>query len=75
MAQYTFDTLKDLELAGISLPNGYTKLNYIENQGNASTYIDTNYVANANTTLRTLVSINTTGMSSMGYFGTNRYSF
>ena len=75
MAQYTFDTLKDLEIAGISLPSGYTKLKYIENKGNASTYIDTNYVANANTTLRALVSINTDGYNSMGYIGTYRYGF
>ena len=75
MAQYTFDTLKYFELAGISLQSGYTKLNYIENKGNASTYIDTNYVANGNTTLRALVSINTTGSNSMGYIGTYRYGF
>jgi len=50
-------------------------LNYIENQGNASTYIDTNYVANANTKLRVLASINATGNNSMGYIGTYRYGF
>ena len=75
MAQYTFDTLLDFDIAKIVLPSGYTKLNYIENQGNASTYIDTNYVANANTTLRALVSINTPGYNSMGYIGTYRYGF
>ena len=75
MAQYTFDTLFDFEFSKIVLPSGYTKLNYIENKGNASTYIDTNYVANANTTLRALVSINTTGSNSMGYIGTYRYGF
>ena len=75
MAQYTFDTLLDFDIAKIVLPSGYTKLNYIENQGNASTYIDTNYVANANTTLRALVSVNTTGYNSMGYIGTYRYGF
>ena len=75
MAQYTFDTLLDFDIANIVLPSGYTKLNYIENQGNASTYIDTNYVANGNTKLRALVSINTTGINSMGYIGTYRYSF
>ena len=75
MAQYTFDTLFDFEFSKIVLPSGYTKLNYIENQGNASTYIDTNYVANGNTTLRALVSINTAGYNSMGYLGTYRYGF
>ena len=75
MAQYTFDTLLDFDIAGISLPSGYTKLNHIENKGNASTYINTNYVANANTTLRALVSINTAGYNSMGYIGTYRYGF
>lgn len=75
MAQYTFNTLLDFQLSNIALPSGYTKLNYIENQGNASTYIDTNYVANGNTKLRTLVSINTTGSNSMGYIGTYRYGF
>lgn len=75
MAQYTFDTLFDFELSKIVLPSGYTKLNYIENQGNASTYIDTNYVANGNTKLRAVVSINTTGNNSMGYIGTYRYGF
>ena len=75
MASYTFDTLLDFDIAKIVLPSGYTKLNYIENQGNASTYIDTNYVANGNTKLRALVSINTTGHNSMGYIGTYRYGF
>ena len=75
MATYTFDTLFNFELASIVLPNGYTKLNYIENLGNASTYIDTNYVANGNTKLRARVSINTTGSNSMGYMGTYRYGF
>ena len=75
MAQYTFDTLLNFDIAKIVLPSGYTKLNYIENQGNASTYIDTNYVANGNTKLRALVSINTTGYNSMGYIGTYRYGF
>ena len=70
MANYTFDTLLYFEFANIALPSGYTKLNYIENLGNASTYINTNYVANANTKLRALVSINTTGSNSMGYLGT-----
>ena len=75
MAQYTFDTLLDFDIANIVLPSGYTKLNYIENQGNASTYIDTNYVANGNTKLRALASINATGSNSMGYIGTYRYGF
>jgi hypothetical protein len=75
MASYTFDTLLDFDIAKIVLPSGYTKLNYIENQGNASTYIDTNYVANGNTTLRALVSINTAEYNSMGYIGTYRYGF
>ena len=75
MASYTFDTLLDFDIAKIVLPSGYTKLNYIENQGNASTYIDTNYVANGNTKLRAFVSINTTGQNSMGYIGTYRYGF
>ena len=75
MAQYTFDTLFDFEVSKIVLPSGYTKLNYIENKGNASTYIDTNYVANGNTKLVTLVSINTTGNNSMGYLGTYSYGF
>ena len=75
MAQYTFGNLLDFEFSKIALPSGYTKLNYIENKGNASTYINTNYVANANTKLRALVSINTTGYNSMGYIGTYRYGF
>ena len=75
MASYTFDTLLDFDIAKIVLPSSYTKLNYIENQGNASTYIDTNYVANGNTKLRVLASINTTGYNSMGYIGTYRYGF
>ena len=75
MASYTFDTLLYFDIAKIVLPSGYTKLNYIENQGNASTYIDTNYVANGNTKLRALVSINATGSNSMGYIGTYRYGF
>ena len=75
MATYTFDTLLNFELANIALPSGYTKLNYIENLGNASTYIDTNYVANGNTKLRALVSINTAGYNLMGYIGTYRYGF
>ena len=75
MAQYTFDTLLDFDFAKIVLPSGYTKLKYIENQGNASTYIDTNYVANGNTKLRARASINTTGYNSMGYIGTYRYGF
>jgi len=75
MASYTFDTLLDFDIARIVLPSGYTKLNYIENQGNASTYIDTNYVANGNTKLRALVSIKTAGYNSMGYIGTYRYGF
>ena len=75
MASYTFDTLLDFDIAKIVLPSGYTKLNYIENQGNASTYIDTNYVANGNTKSRALVSINTTGDNSMGYIGTYRCGF
>ena len=75
MAQYTFGNLFDFEFSKIALPSGYTKLKYIENQGNASTYINTNYVANANTKLRALVSINTTGYNSMGYIGTYRYAF
>ena len=75
MAQYTFGDLLDFEFSKIALPSGYTKLNYIENQGNASTYINTNYVANGNTKLRALVSINTTGQNSMGYIGTYRYGF
>lgn len=75
MATYTFDTLLGFEIANIALPSGYTKLNYIENLGNASTYIDTNYVANGNTKLRALVSINTAGKTSMGYVGTYRYGF
>ena len=41
MATYTFDTLLYFELSTITLPSGYTKLNYIENLGNASTYINT----------------------------------
>ena len=75
MAQYTFDTLLYFDIANIVLPSGYTKLYYIENQGNASTYIDTNYVANGNTKLRVLASINTTGYNSMGYIGKYRYGF
>ena len=75
MAQYTFDTLLNFDIAKIVLPSGYTKLNYIENKGNASTYIDTNYVANGNTKLRAIVSINATGYNSMGYIGTYRYGF
>ena len=63
MATYTFDTLLDFEFANIALPSGYTKLKYIENQGNASTYINTNYVANEKTKLKALVSINTTALS------------
>ena len=75
MAQYTFGTLLNFDIANIVLPSGYTKLNYIENQGNASTYIDTNYVANGNTTLRVVASINVTGSNAMGYIGTYRYGF
>ena len=29
MAQYTFDTLKDFELAGISLPSGYQRVEWL----------------------------------------------
>ena len=75
MANYTFGDLFDFEFSKIALPSGYTKLKYIENLGNASTYINTNYVANGNTKLRALVSINTTGYNSMGYVGTYRYGF
>ena len=75
MASYTFDTLLDFDIAKIVLPSGYTKLNYIENTGNASTYIDTTYVANGNTKLRALVSINATNGNSMGYIGKYSYGF
>ena len=75
MAQYTFGNLLDFESSKIALPSGYTKLNYIENQGNASTYIDTGYIPNQNTKLRSLVSTNTSSMASMGFIGTYRYGF
>ena len=75
MAQYTFDTLLDFDIAKIVLPSGYTKLNYIENQGNASTYIDTGYVPNQNTKFRCEFSTNTNTYSAMGYLGTYRYGF
>lgn len=75
MAEYTFETKCDFEFGKIQLPSGYIKLNYIENNGNANTYIDTNYVANGNTKLRLLVSINAAGDNSMGYIGTYNYGF
>ena len=33
MAQYTFDTLKDLELAGIALPSGYQRVEWLQATG------------------------------------------
>ena len=33
MAQYTFDTLKDFELAGISLPSGYQRVEWLQSTG------------------------------------------
>ena len=33
MAQYTFDTLKDLELACISLPSGYQRVEWLQSTG------------------------------------------
>ena len=39
MATYTFDTLIYFELSTITLPSGYTKLQYIESTG--TQYIDT----------------------------------
>ena len=33
MAQYTFDTLKDFELAGISLPSGYQRVEWLQATG------------------------------------------
>ena len=33
MAQYTFDTIKDLELAGISLPSGFQRVEWLQSTG------------------------------------------
>ena len=33
MAQYTFDTLKEFELAGISLPSGYQRVEWLQSTG------------------------------------------
>ena len=33
MAQYTFDTIKDFELAGISLPSGYQRVEWLQSTG------------------------------------------
>ena len=58
MAQYTFDTLLDFDIARIVLPSGYTKLNYIENTDKS--YILLNYKANNNTIVETTLSYNST---------------
>ena len=46
MAQYTFDTLKDLELAGISLPTGYQRVEWLQATG--TQYINTGLRIDAN---------------------------
>ena len=46
MAQYTFDTLKDLELAGISLPSGYQRVEWLQATG--TQYINTGLRIGAN---------------------------
>ena len=65
MAQYTFDTIKDFEIANIVLPSGYTKLNYIENTDKS--YILLNYKANNNTIVETTLSYNSTSGDSVPY--------
>ena len=46
MAQYTFDTLKDFELAGISLPIGYQRVEWLQATG--TQYINTGLRIGAN---------------------------
>lgn len=46
MAQYTFDTLKHLELAGISLPSGYQRVEWLQATG--TQYINTGLMIGAN---------------------------
>ena len=46
MASYTFDTLKDLELAGISLPSGYQRVEWLQATG--TQYINTGLMIGAN---------------------------
>ena len=46
MAQYTFDTLKDFELAGISLPSGYQRVEWLQSTG--TQYINTGLMIGAN---------------------------
>ena len=46
MAQYTFDTLKDVELAGISLPSGYQRVEWLQATG--TQYINTGLRIGAN---------------------------
>jgi len=65
MASYTFDTLLDFDIARIVLPSGYTKLNYIENQGNS--YMLLNYKANNNTIVETILSYNSTSGDQVPY--------
>ena len=46
MAQYTFDTLKDFELAGKSLPSGYQRVEWLQATG--TQYINTGLMIGAN---------------------------
>ena len=46
MAQYTFDTIKDFELAGISLPSGYQHVEWLQSTG--TQYINTGLRIGAN---------------------------
>ena len=46
MAQYTFDTLKHFELAGISLPTGYQRVEWLQSTG--TQYINTGLMIGAN---------------------------
>ena len=46
MAQYTYDTIKDLECAGISLPSGYQHVEWLQSTG--TQYINTGLRIGAN---------------------------
>ena len=73
MAQYTFDTLKDFDIAKIVLPSGYTKLNYIENTDKS--YILLNYKANNNTIVETTLSYNSTSGDQVPYGCDHWYAY